>query len=50
MRVRKVDRKIGLSRAVAAALSDPRDPERIAYTFLYPLHPPHLYRLVKYPG
>ena len=29
MLVRQVDRKIGLSRAVAAVLSDPRDPERI---------------------
>jgi hypothetical protein len=29
--VRQVDRKIGLSRAVAAALSDPRDPERITH-------------------
>ncbi len=31
MLVRQVDRKIGLSRAVAAALSDPRDPERITH-------------------
>lgn len=29
MLVRETDRKIGLSRAVAAALLDPRDPERI---------------------
>ena len=31
MLVRQVDRKIGLSDAVAAALSDPRDPERITH-------------------
>lgn len=31
MRVRQVDRRIGLSAAVAAALSDPRDPERITH-------------------
>lgn len=31
MLVRQVDRKIGLSAAVAAALSDPRDPERIRH-------------------
>jgi len=31
MLVRQVDRKIGLSAAVAAALSDPRDPERITH-------------------
>jgi hypothetical protein len=31
MLVRQVDRKIGLSRAVAGALSDPRDPERITH-------------------
>lgn len=31
MLVRQVDRKIGLSRAVAAALSDPRHPERITH-------------------
>ena len=29
MLLRQVDRKIGLSRAVAAALHDPRDPDRI---------------------
>lgn len=29
MLVRQLDRKIGLSATVAAALSDPRDPERI---------------------
>ena len=34
MLVRQVDRQIGLSRAVAAALSDPRAPERITH----PLH------------
>jgi len=32
MLVRQVDRKIGLSSAVAAALCDPRAPERIAHT------------------
>lgn len=31
MLVRQVDRKIGLSAATAAALSDPRDPERITH-------------------
>lgn len=31
MLVRQVDRKIGLSAAVAAALCDPRDPERITH-------------------
>ena len=31
MLVRQIDRKIGLSRAVAAVLSDPRDPERITH-------------------
>jgi hypothetical protein len=31
MLVRQVDRKIGLSAAVAAALSDPRAPERITH-------------------
>lgn len=31
MLVRQVDRRIGLSAAVAAALSDPRDPERIRH-------------------
>lgn len=31
MLVRQVDRRIGLSAAVAAALSDPRDPERITH-------------------
>ncbi len=31
MLVRQVDRKIGLSAAVARALSDPRDPERITH-------------------
>ncbi|MEW6118894.1 MAG: IS1380 family transposase [Pseudomonadota bacterium] len=31
MLVRQVDRKIGLSAAVATALSDPRDPERIRH-------------------
>lgn len=31
MLVRQTDRKIGLSAAVAAALSDPRDPERIRH-------------------
>jgi hypothetical protein len=31
MLVRQVDRKIGLSRAVAAALSDPRDSQRITH-------------------
>jgi len=32
MLVRQVDRKIGLSTAVAAALADPRDPERITHS------------------
>ena len=32
MLVRQVDRKLGLSAAVAAALSDPRDPDRITHT------------------
>ena len=32
MLVRQVDRKIGLSAAVAGALSDRRDPERITYS------------------
>lgn len=31
MLMRQIDQKIGLSRAVAAALSDPRDPERITH-------------------
>lgn len=31
MLVRQADRKIGLSAAVATALSDPRDPERIRH-------------------
>lgn len=31
MLVRQVDRKVGLSAAAAAALSDPRDPERITH-------------------
>ncbi len=31
MLVRQLDRKIGLSAAVAAALSDPRDPDRITH-------------------
>ena len=32
MLVRQVDRKIGLSAAVAGALSDRRDPERITHS------------------
>lgn len=32
MLLRQADRRIGLSRAVAAALSDPRDPERITHS------------------
>jgi hypothetical protein len=32
MLVRQVDRKIGLSAAVATALLDPRDPDRIRHS------------------